>query len=159
MQKEYGKLSKNALVCMYISSLIPAAIAATVVIAVRNMFFADAAWAKLLVTVVLVLCLLGVTVAPYVRFCRYRYAIDEDCIDVKEGLIWIRREIVPIERLHQIAVIRGPVDRILGLGKVSVTTAGGDVIIRFLEVEKAEKIAESLKHRINRIAVEDREQQ
>lgn len=159
MKKEYSKLSKNALVCMYITALIAAAIVAAVFIAVRNLFFADASWATVVVNVVLLLCLSGVTVAPYVRFCRYRYCIDDECIDVVEGIIGIERDIVPIERIHQIAINRGPIDRILGLGRVSVTTAGGEVDIRFLEVEKAEKIAESLKHRINKIAVEDREQQ
>ena len=44
-----------------------------------------------------------------------------------------------------------------GVGKVQVTTAGGDVTIRFLEKEKAEAIAESLMKRVNRIAVEQRE--
>ena len=53
-------------------------------------------------------------------------------------------------------MLRGPIDTMLGLGKVSVTTAGGDVVIRFLEIEKADRIAESLKTRINQIAVEDR---
>ena len=38
-----------------------------------------------------------------------------------------------------------------------VTTAGGDVVIRFLDEEKAEKIAENLKSRINKIAVCQRE--
>lgn len=38
-----------------------------------------------------------------------------------------------------------------------VTTAGGDVVIRFLDEEKAEKIAENLKSRINTIAVCQRE--
>ena len=39
-----------------------------------------------------------------------------------------------------------------------MTTAGGDVTIRFLDEEKAEKIAESLRNRINEIVKEQREQ-
>lgn len=63
---------------------------------------------------------------------------------------------MPIERLHKISVERGSIDRIFGLGKVIVTTAGGDVTIRYLELEKAERIAEALKHRINAVAVQAR---
>ena len=37
-----------------------------------------------------------------------------------------------------------------------MTTAGGDVTIRFLEEEKAEAIAESLRNRINQIVKEER---
>ena len=42
------------------------------------------------------------------------------------------------------------------LAKVIVTTAGGDVTIRFLEDEKSEFIADALKKKINEIAIESR---
>lgn len=44
------------------------------------------------------------------------------------------------------------------VAKVKVTTAGGDVTIRFLEEEKAEQIAENLRKRINEIVKEQRGQ-
>lgn len=50
----------------------------------------------------------------------------------------------------------GPLDRMFGLSKVIVTTAGGDVTIRFLENKKAEDIVETLKKRINSYAVKSR---
>lgn len=40
------------------------------------------------------------------------------------------------------------------VAKVKVTTAGGDVTLRFLEEEKAEQIAENLRKRINEIVKE-----
>ena len=76
--------------------------------------------------------------------------------DVKEGFIFITRDIVPIERLHKVAMQSGPLDRMFGLSKVIVTTAGGDVTIRFLENKKAEDIVETLKQRINSYAVKSR---
>ena len=41
---------------------------------------------------------------------------------------------------------------------MSVTTAGGDVTIAFLDTERAERIAEALKKRINEIVAEQREE-
>ena len=159
MSKEYSKLSKKALICMYLASGILDVIVAAVVVVLWQLFFADEKWATITAIVLVVLCLFELIVNPYIRFHRFRYCIDEECIDIKEGLFIVKREIVPIERLHKIAVIRGPIDTMLGLGKVSVTTAGGDVVIRFLEIEKAEKIADTLKHRINQIVVEAKENQ
>lgn len=159
MSKEYSKLSKNALICMYIASGILDVIVAVAAVVVWRLAFPEELWATITAIVILVLCLIELLVVPYIRFQRYRYCIDEECIDIKEGLIFVQRNIVPIERLHKIAVLRGPIDTMLGLGKVSVTTAGGDVVIRFLEIEKAEKIAETLKHRINQIVVESKENQ
>lgn len=42
---------------------------------------------------------------------------------------------------------------IFGLSKVIVTTAGGDINISFLEDDKADFIAESLKNKINEIFI------
>ena len=75
---------------------------------------------------------------------------------MREGFIFIERSIVPIERLHKIAIEKGPIDRMFNLAKVIVTTAGGDVTIRFLEDEKSEFIAEALKKKINEIAIKSR---
>lgn len=98
-------------------------------------------------------------IAPFIRYERYRYRFSEEDIDVKEGFIFLHRDIVPIERLHKVALESGPVDRMFGLSKVIVTTAGGDVTIRFLEETTAEKIVERLKVRINKYAVEKRERE
>lgn len=68
----------------------------------------------------------------------------------------MERNIVPIERLHKLQTVKGPLDRFFRVAKVVVTTAGGDVTIRFLEEEKAEAIAESLRNRINQIVKEER---
>ena len=62
----------------------------------------------------------------------------------------------PIERLHKLQTAKGPLDQIFGVAKVIVTTAGGDVTIRFLEEKQAEEIADSLRRRINQIVTEQR---
>lgn len=98
-------------------------------------------------------------IAPFVRYHRYRYVFSEDEIVVREGFFWVSKQIVPIERLQKVALLSGPIDRIFGLTKVIVTTAGGDVTIRFLQMEKAENIVEKLKNRINQYVVETRGQE
>ena len=65
----------------------------------------------------------------------------------------MEEHLVPINRLHQIAISQGPIDRIYGLTKVVVTTAGGEVTIRFLETQKAQDIADTLKIKINQLAL------
>ena len=72
--------------------------------------------------------------------------------------MFVKRNIVPIERLHKLQTLKGPIDQMFKVAKVVVTTAGGDVTIRFLEEEKAEQIAENLRGRINEIVVSQREE-
>lgn len=90
-------------------------------------------------------------VLPFIRWYRYRYAIDENRIVKSEGIVFITTEIAPIERVHQISVMRGPIDRLTGLAKVIATTAGGEIVIRFLEQELAEELAARLEKTIKRI--------
>lgn len=122
------------------------------------LLFADI-WSglKIWIIIFMIAILIIGLISPKIRYERYRYRITDEEIDIQEGFLWINRNIVPIERLHKIEVARGPIDRMFGLAKVSVTTAGGDVTLRFLDNEKADFIADSLKKRINEEAADAKE--
>ena len=91
--------------------------------------------------VVLLLSALYTLIAPGIRFRRYRYMIARDRVEIIEGLFFIRRTIVPIDRIYQIDIRRGPLDNAVGVAKVVVTTAGSTAAFRFLEPEAADEIA------------------
>lgn len=159
-EKKYSKISKKAIGCMLVNEVIAGIFVTALAIggfvissSGKNVPFSyNIVWA--VVGIIWIACL----VAPFVRYERYRYCITEEEIDIKEGFISIERNIVPIERLHKIAMEIGPIDRLFGLSKVIVTTAGGDVDIRFLQYEEAQVIVDSLKRRINQYAIAKREE-
>nr|MBP3598589.1 PH domain-containing protein [Eubacterium sp.] len=154
----YQKLSKKAKGCMLVAELILTIIVTAVILVPWNVFKDNITFiSPLLVYGVVALIWIFSIATPFIRYERYRYRFTDEEIDVKEGIIGVERNIVPIERLHKIAMQSGPIDRMFGLTKVIVTTAGGDVTIRFLEVEKAEKIVERLKTRINQYARADKD--
>lgn len=153
------KLSKRALGCMYVATALGSAIGIIAIIVVNMLWIIpkDIQIGKLISGAAIILLLVHTMLSPYFRFHRYQYAINEDFIDVREGYIFVERNLVPLERLHKMQTIRGPIDHIFKVAKVVVTTAGGDVVLRFLDEEKAEYIAESLGRCINQIVVEQRE--
>lgn len=157
---KYEKLSKNALKNIYVSTAV-GTLPLIIPILLLNIFvfvpekLKEGVWVS---AGLFVLLLLYMLIIPYVRFHRYRYSIDEECIDIKEGYFFVKRNIVPLERLHKLEMRRGPVDRMFKVTKLIVTTAGGDVTLRFLDVDKAEEIADYLKKRINQIVKEQREE-
>ncbi len=156
---EFQKISGKAKGCMMVNEIL-LSLVCTAILGGIWWFFREEALPvsiHLIWAVVAAIWVISL-IAPFVRYERYRYRFTEEEIDVKEGFLFIERNIVPIERLHKIAMESGPVDRIFGLSKVIVTTAGGDVTIRFLEVEMAEGIVERLKTRINQYAVAEREE-
>ena len=154
---QYEKLSKKAVSCMFVATLVQVIITSAIfggILLIFGEYFTQIV--KNIIIGIILLDILYMIVSPKVIYERYRYSITEDAIDVKEGFLFIERNIVPIERLHKIAIEKGPIDRMFNLSKVIVTTAGGDITIRFLEDDKAEFIADSLKNKINKIAIESR---
>ena len=153
------KLSKRALGCMYVAAIIGLLLEVGVLVAVNALWFIPEK-IELGTTISIVLGILFIAnaaISPYFRYHRYRYSINEEFIDIYEGYIFVERNIVPLERLHKMQTLHGPIDRMFKVAKVVVTTAGGDVTLRFLDEEKAEFIAESLGRRINQMVVEKRE--
>jgi len=152
---EYKSLNKKAIGCMRLNSIIWSVILA--VSGVTTVGIISSNKVKIPTAVYITLGILAVVmvvydiVVPIIRYKRYRYCIDDEMFVVVEGLWFITKSIAPIERIHQIEVSRGPIDRMFGLGKVLITTAGGVVTIKFLENELAEEIADKLKNRINNI--------
>lgn len=153
----YQKLSKKALTCMYVSEGISFLIGMIIMGVLIAVFHQE--WPTFVTGIMLgvagvsfLMCL----IVPKVRYERYRYILTQEELEVRKGLIVIKTEIVPIERLHKIEVSSGPILRAFGLKDVLATTAGNNIKLEFLTDEVAEQIAMHLKKRINTIAVEER---
>ena len=153
------KLSKRALGCMYTAAIIGVVIGVSILVVINVVWLIpnNIGIGTTISIVLAILLIANATISPYFRFHRYRYSINDEFIDIYEGYIFVERNIVPLERLHKMQTLRGPIDRMFKVAKVVVTTAGGDVTLRFLDEEKADFIAESLGRRINQIVIEKRE--
>ena len=156
----YEKLSKGALKCMYMATGFWSAIVIVIGVLLNKLLFVPLEMknVKLIVLIIIAIVLINAVVSPYFRFHRYRYSINEECIDIKEGYLFVKRAIVPIERLHKLEMQKGPIDRMCKVAKLIVTTAGGDVTLRFVDDAKIEQIADFLKKRINQIVIEQRDE-
>lgn len=153
----FNKLSKKALKCMYVKTWIASVIWIVIFITGNILFRKDIPMILQGVVYGLVAIIIIYSVfAPRIRYERYRYLLSEEEFAVRKGLIEIKTEIVPIERLHKIEVSSGPIFRMFGLKEIKVTTAGGEINVAFLDDEVADQVAEHLKRRINTIAVEER---
>ncbi len=104
-----------------------------------------------------IVILIFAIVFPRIYFDHYRYFISEDRVDVRAGIFFIRHTVVPIERIHQVEVVEGPINRMFGLADVHITTAGGTAQIEYLERDEAERIAEELNMVVDRIVRGQRE--
>ncbi len=153
--KEFKKLAPKAKKCMTVGTAIGSAFCIIPAIIVWLVLYSQEItlppWAHVLFAAWVALWLIYLLVAPGIRYRRYRYLIDEEKIVVREGLWFITEQFAPIERVHQIAVKSGPIDRLYGLAKIIATTAGGMVSIAFLENHIAEEMADNLQIRVRHI--------
>ena len=159
---EYHALHKKAAACMRLSEIIGWGVVLLILGATRLVLL----FKHILLPLWLDLCLLGLVafavlfclLVPPVRYRRYRYHIDPEQVVVVEGLWFISRSIAPMERIHQISVKSGPIDRLYGLAQVEAVTAGGKVTIRFLEKQVADEITDFLQQHIKHIVTEQGQQ-
>jgi hypothetical protein len=93
---------------------------------------------------VLTIIIIYLLVSPQVFYRRYRYRIDDEKAEIRRGVITITHSLVPIERIHQVQVSKGPINRMFGLANVNITTAGGVSTLEYLDIETAESIASKL---------------
>lgn len=155
LENDFKRPPVKARSCMRLATFVSVAFMLLIMGVARLILFLKDVPLPLLVDVALlawaVLWLAYTLVAPALRYRRYRYLIDHEKIVVKEGLLFISQDFAPIERVHQISVQSGPIDRIYGLAKVTATTAGGIVTVRFLPIAEAEEIAQALQAKVRHI--------
>ena len=60
---------------------------------------------------------------PPARFARWRWRLTPLALELRYGVVVHTHETVPYFRIQQIDVAQGPLDRLLGLATLQVTTA------------------------------------
>lgn len=153
----YSKLNKNSKKSWFIArSIITIMITATLVI--FKWFLKsklNLEWIKSIeiyinigISLILILLLLNTIVYPFIEYKQWRYEITEDKVDFIEGIFFTNRTIVPILRIQYIRINQGPINKFFKLADISITTAGGVHKIPNIDINKAEKICDSLKDKI-----------
>lgn len=147
---QYQSLGKNAKKVMLLTALLQGVcFAAVCFVLLQKVFGGYSRQFYVLLAVAAAAAVLWVAVVPAVRFKRYGYLITPDRIEITQGVFWVKRTVVPIDRVHQISVSKGPIDSAFGVAKVEVMTAGSAAVMRFLEEEKANEIAMYLNKKVN----------
>lgn len=113
-------------------------------------YFLNAPWVWLSLSaagaVVLALIVLLTLWAPR----RYRltgYLVREDDIQYRTGALWRRQTAVPVNRIQHVEITQGPIERMLGLARLVIYTAGGsgsDLAVPGLPADSAERLREQV---------------
>lgn len=118
-----------------------------VVLAIAAEFLLDAGRAGILAGPVAVVAILVVVVAPPLLYGAWRFALRDEHLLLRRGVLFRTTSIVPYSRIQHVDTRHGPLDRWLGLATLVVFTAGTrGAIISVPALEAAE--AETLRDRL-----------
>jgi membrane protein YdbS with pleckstrin-like domain len=104
-------------------------------------------------TITLIFASFFIWMYPRLRYRRWRYEIYEHEIELKQGVFFVKRTVIPMVRIQHVDTEQGPLLRKYGLAAVTFSTAAGGHQIPALSLE----IADCARERIARLARESRE--
>ena len=94
---------------------------------------------------------LGTVVVPR-RFRLTGYQLQPGVVQFRTGAFWRAQTAVTLNRIQHVEITQGPLERLLGLARLVIYTAGGkgsDLIVPGLAQLRAEAIRDSLLQRID----------
>lgn len=109
----------------------------------------------LLVAVAAVGCAVDVGVVPQWRYRVHRWEISDTAVYTLTGWFDQERRIAPISRIQTVDTERGPLERLLGLATVTVTTASSAGAVRIPALDLA--VADTVTARLTEITAAARE--
>ena len=115
-------------------------------VAVVLAFVLAGGWGWLVLGAVAVLVVFAVVVYPRLRYQRWRWQLTDLAIELRYGVLVRVQETVPYFRIQQIDIAAGPVDRLLGLASLQVTSASasGSATLPGIAAEQAPQVRAEL---------------
>lgn len=92
---------------------------------------------------------------PWLRYRRWRFALRDDDLWIRRGVLWVHTSVIPYARLQFVDTTQGPLDRLFGLSRLVVHTAspGTSGVLPGLASDEAEQLRE----RLSRVRPMDRD--
>ncbi len=85
---------------------------------------------------------------PGLRYRRYTYGYDDKRLCLRQGVIFHNQVVAPVCQIQDLHLVEGPLMRLLGLGSVTVSTAGSSFQVTGLSKETAHRLVEELESRL-----------
>jgi len=108
-------------------------------------------WSGLLGTLVPLLAIIAVVVAPQRIYARLGYRVGDQLLQVVRGWAFHTDTVVPFVRVQHLDVTRGPLDKMFGTASLVIHTAGthnSTVIVPGLAPDRAAEIREIIREHV-----------
>ena len=149
------RIDKKGMVVERIGSLITISILIIILIVMAvifNLWWTTASkWFLLIpVALIVVIAIYGLIIQPYYMYRNFRYEINDDEINIKSGIFMIRETTIPMGRIQNVDLYEGFIMRKYNLANITLSTAGGNRMIQYLNKDKANRIKHAIQNRIEK---------
>jgi membrane protein YdbS with pleckstrin-like domain len=103
-------------------------------------------WFLLPAAIIAVLGVAAMIIQPRVSYRVHRWETTDDAIYARSGWLWREWRAAPLSRVQTVDLVRGPLQQRFGLATVTITTASakGEVKIEALDADQAEDLVHRL---------------
>ena len=79
---------------------------------------------------------------PGLVYRGWRYRLGSEALELRHGVLTVRRSVIPYFRVQHVDLAQGPLERALGLARLKVHTAsaGSDASLPGVELARAEEV-------------------
>ncbi len=93
-------------------------------------------------------------------FHRLRYGIEPDVLRMEKGVLWRKRATVPYSKITNVDITQGPLQRLFGVGKLQVQTAGyggqsggeAEIVFAGVTAEELDTLRDEIMTRVKRVS-------
>ena len=159
---EFTKMGKNTQKKMAVDEMISATIVIAIAWIIRyavlsfNLPERFQHIVSILFVVLTFAMLASILLSPTLGYHHRAYRADDRSVEYIEGIFFVNHHIIPVRRMQQVDIQKGPISKFFGTATVTVTTAGGTLQIEDINIQDAEELSERLKSMINLFAQEER---
>ncbi|WP_028477210.1 PH domain-containing protein [Nocardia sp. CNY236] len=111
-------------------------------------------WQLVVFLLTLASAVLHIGVVPWWRYAVHRWEVTDEAVYTRVGWLAQESRVAPISRVQTVDTDRGPLERLLGLATVTVTTASSAGAVQISALDLA--VAEETVTRLTRIAAQHR---
>ncbi|MDQ0205980.1 PH domain-containing protein [Alkalicoccobacillus murimartini] len=108
-------------------------------------YFDWPSWILIVLISILVLYIVALIIIwPPIQWRRFRYQVLEQEIDIVQGVVIVRRTLVPMTRIQHVETEQGPILRRYKMASVEIQTAATTHRIPVLPIEEADELRDQI---------------
>ncbi|MGO1337907.1 MAG: PH domain-containing protein [Leuconostoc fallax] len=100
-------------------------------------------WFQIVGGVAVVISVIPMILIPY-RYAFNRYLMAAESVDIYQGFLFRKAELIPLNRIQNVRITQGPISRLFHLNNLTIVTAAHNFSINYIDNHTAQNLRQRL---------------